>query len=484
MDDDRIRGNGKRRLYEDVAHKIEHMIIKGAFRPGERIPSIRLMSRQMRVSVNTINTAYAHLEDLRLVEARPQSGYYVRLIGPALPSEPAREPDDDVSAKPVTLADSALRIIRSLADPGLIPLASGAPNMALLPVRRLNSQLAAETRKHPLESASYGSARGNKRLRSQIAKRLLAAGCVVAPDEITITSGCVEAVTLALQAVCCPGDTVAIASPVYYTFLNAIQWLGLKVLEIPSSPTDGISLEVLRYAIRQNPIRSVVAISNFSNPTGSLMPDENKRLLAELTATHEIPLIEDDVYGDLGFQAERPKSLKAFDKAGLVLHCASFSKTLAPGYRVGWIVAGRFQKRVEALKSLLNIATASPTQLAVAEFLATGGYDRHLRALRRTYSTQMAQMRFAVGRHFPPLTRVSRPDGGTVLWVEMPEQVDALALYDKALTMGIGVAPGPLFTTGSDFRNCIRLSAATWSPKIEEAVQKLGTLAREMMASA
>lgn len=484
MDDDRIRGNGKRRLYEDVAHKIEHMIIKGAFRPGERIPSIRLMSRQMRVSVNTINTAYAHLEDLRLVEARPQSGYYVRPIGPALPSEPAGAPDDDVSARPVTLADSALRIIRRLADPGLIPLASGAPNMALLPVRRLNSQLAAETRKHPLESASYGSARGNKRLRSQIAKRLLGAGCVVAPDEITITSGCVEAVTLALQAVCRPGDTVAIASPVYYTFLNAIQWLGLKVLEIPSSPTDGIALEVLRYAIGQNPVRAVVVISNFSNPTGSLMPDENKRLLVELTAKYEIPLIEDDVYGDLGFQTERPKSLKAFDKTGLVLHCASFSKTLAPGYRVGWIVAGRFQKRVEALKSLLNIATASPTQLAVAEFLATGGYDRHLRALRRTYSTQMAQMRFAVGRHFPPLTRVSRPAGGTVLWVEMPEQVDALALYEKALTMGIGVAPGPLFTTGNDFRSCIRLGAATWSPKIEEAVQKLGALARGMMASA
>lgn len=480
MDSDEFRGNGKRRLYEDVAHRIEHLIVNGAFRPGERIPSIRLMSQQMRVSVNTVSTAYAHLEDLRLVEAKPQSGYYVRPMGPAPLSERAAESDDDVAAKPVTLTESALKVIRSLADPTLVPLATGAPNIALLPVQKLNGLLASEVRKHPRESASYGSTRGNTRLRAQIAKRLLSAGCVVAPDDITVTSGCVEAVTLSLQAACQPGDAVAIASPLYYVFLNAIQWLGLKVLEIPSSPTEGISIEVLRYAIRHNPVRAVLVISNFSNPTGCLMPEENKRKLVELLAANDIPLIEDDVYGDLGFTSERPKSVKAYDRAGLVIHCASFSKTLAPGYRVGWVVAGRFQQRIEALKSLLNIATASPTQLAIAEFLASGGYDRHLRALRRAYSTQMAQMRQAIGRHFPPSTRVSRPAGGSVLWVEMPEQVDALALYAKALAMGIGISPGPLFTTGNDFRNCIRLSAATWSPRVEEAIQTVGALVREL----
>lgn len=478
---DEIPMNGRRRLYEDVAGKIEHMIAKGAFRPGERIPSIRIMSRQMRVSVNTVSSAYAHLEDLRLVEARPQSGYYVRPAGPAPLSERAAE-SDSVAAKQVTVPDAALKVIRSLADPHLVPLASGAPNTALLPVHKLNMLLGAAVRRHPFESASYGSARGNKHLRSLIAKRLLGAGCVVAPEEIAITSGCVEAVTIALQAVCHPGDTVAIPTPLYYIFLNAIQWLGLKVLEIPASPTEGISIEVMRYAIRHNPVRAVIVISNFSNPTGSLMPDENKRQLVDLLASHEIPLIEDDVYGDLGFAPDRPTSLKAYDRAGLVLHCASFSKTLAPGYRVGWIAAGRFQAKVEALKSLLNIATASPTQLAVAEFLATGGYDRHLRALRRTYATQLAQMRDAVGHHFPTSTRVSRPAGGSVLWVEMPERVDAMALYAKALEHGIGVAPGPLFTTGGEFKNCIRLSGATWSPRVDEAVATIGRLACELAA--
>jgi DNA-binding transcriptional MocR family regulator len=479
MDTGRDRPNGKRRLYEDVAHTIEAMIEKGTFGPGERIPSIRIMSRQMRVSVNTVSNAYAHLEDRRLVEARPQSGYYVRPAGPAALTERPAQPED-LAAKQVNVPEAALNAIRSLADPTLLSLASGAPNMALLPVRKLSSLLGAAVRGHPLESASYGSARGAKRLRTQIAKRLLSAGCVVAPDEVTVTSGCVEAVTLALHAVCRPGDTVAIPSPLYYVFLNAIQWLGLKVLEIPSSPDEGLSIEVLRYAIKQSAVRAVIVISNFSNPSGSLMPDDNKRKLVEALARHQIPLIEDDVYGDLGFGPSRPTSAKAYDRAGLVLHCASFSKTLAPGYRVGWIVAGRFQAKVEALKSMFNIATASPTQMAIAEFLSSGGYDRHVRRLRRTYATQMAQMRRAIGRHFPPSTRVSRPEGGSVLWVEMPKQVDAMRLYAEALKRGIGVAPGPIFTTGDDFKSCVRLSAATWSPRVDDAVETIGRLACEL----
>lgn len=478
MDQDEIVEHGGLHLYEDVAGKIEHMINRGAFRAGDRIPSIRAMSRQLRVSINTVSAAYSRLEDLRLVEARPQSGYYVRPRQPEPLAELRPESVDDLAAKPVLLGEAALTIIRSLGDPALVPLGAGAPNVELLPIHKLNRMLAAETRKFPVESTSYASTRGNKRLRAQIAKRMLAAGCVVAPEEISITSGCVEAVTLALQAVCRPGDTVAVASPVYYTFLNAIQWLGLKVLEIPSRAQDGIALDVLDYALRHNTVQAVLVMSNFSNPTGALMPDENKRRLVDLLAARDIPLIEDDVYGDLAFDSHRPTITKSFDRSGLVLYCSSFSKTLAPGYRVGWIAAGRFQRRVEALKSLLNIASASPTQLAVAEFLATGGYERHLRSLQRTYAQQMARMRDAIGKSFPASTRVSRPAGGAVLWVELPKGIDALALYGKAVENGISLAPGPLFTSGGDYRNFVRLSASTWNPRIEAAVETLGRLAR------
>ncbi len=474
----RRRADGKPHLYEDVVDKIATMIKGGSFRCGERIPSIRAMSDRLRVSINTVSAAYARLEDLRLIEARPQSGFYVLPFeGAALV---ARRPDagEDVSAKDVAIGDDAMKIIRRLSDPSLVPLATGAPNTALLPYRKLNALLAAETRKHPVESASYGSPRGNKHLRRQISQRLLTAGCSVAPDEITVTCGCVEAVSLALRATCRPGDAVAIGSPVYYTFLNAIQQLGLKVVEIPTDPSEGLDIDVLRFAFRHTPVRAVVAITNFDNPMGCVMPDANKQRLVELLAHHQIPLIEDDVYGDLGFSGGRPASAKAYDRNGLVLHCASVSKTLAPGYRVGWILGGRFQARIEALKALTNIATPSPTQLAVAEFLATGGYDRHLRSLRRAYAVQVAQMRSAVARHFPQATRVSLPAGGSVLWVEMPDGIDALKMHGQALEQGIAVAPGPLFTVGDDYRSCLRLSASTWSPRIEKAVAALGEMAR------
>lgn len=473
----RRRADGKPHLYEDVVDKIAHMIKGGSFRCGERIPSIRAMSDRLRVSVNTVAAAYARLEDLGLVEARPQSGFYVLPFDVATLG--ARRPDarEDISAREVSIGDDATAVIRRLSDPALVPLATGAPNTALLPYRKLNALLAAEAKRHPVESTSYGSPRGNKHLRQQISRRLLAAGCSVAPEEITITCGCVEAVSLALRVVCRPGDAVAIGSPVYYTFLNAIQNLGLKVVEIPTDPREGLDIDVLRFALRHAPVRAVVAITNFDNPLGCVMPEGNKQRLVELLAADGIPLIEDDVYGELGFSGSRPASAKAFDRAGLVLHCASVSKTLAPGYRVGWIVAGRFQAEIEALKALTNIATPSPTQLAVAEFLATGGYDRHLRSLRRAYAVQVAQLRSAVARHFPEATRVSLPAGGSVLWVEMPDRVDALKLHAEALKRGIAVAPGHLFTVGDDYRNCVRLSASTWSPRVEKAVAALGAMA-------
>ncbi|HTP30511.1 MAG TPA: PLP-dependent aminotransferase family protein, partial [Anaeromyxobacteraceae bacterium] len=367
---------------------------------------------------------------------------------------------------------------RTLSDPSLVPLGTGAPNPQHLPVAKLNRMLAAQARRHPAESVSYSGTTGLSRLRTQIARRSLDAGCPLSADDVVVTSGCVEAVTLALQTTCRAGDTVAVAAPAYYNFLNFAQWMGLKVLEIPARPEEGMSLDVLGYAIRQNPIRACIVIANFDNPLGSLMPDERKRDLVRLLAKHEIPLVEDDVYGDLAFGPARPPAAKAFDENGLVLLCSSFSKTLAPGYRVGWIAPGRFQEKVERLKPLLNVATASPTQLAVAEFLTNGGYDHHLRAVRRVYARQVDEMRDAVLRHFPCGTSVSRPRGGFLLWADMPAEVDAFRLYDEARQRGIGVAPGTLFSAGNGFRNCVRLNASFWSASIARAVEELGAIAR------
>lgn len=464
-------------LYEKVASRIAGMIEQGVYRPGDRIPSIRELSRQTRVSVNTALEAYARLEDLGLIDARPQSGYYVRSRLPEPETaRPAR--DEKLSARMVTVGDARLEVLRNLSNPALVPLGHAVANTSLLPAGKLNRMLAAQARRHELETMAYSPVKGTERLRKMIARRSLAMGASLSPDDIVITTGCMEAVTLALQAACRAGDTVAVGSPVFYSFLNSVQCLGLKLLEIPSSPREGLNVDVLAYAMRHTRVHACLTITNFNNPLGGVMPEERKRELVALLARRDIPLIEDDVYGDLAYGPARPGTAKAYDEKGLVLLCSSFSKTLAPGYRIGWIAPGRFQARVERLKSVLHGATASPTQLTIAEFLATGGYDRHLRTIRRVYARQTAQMRDAIGRHFPAGTQVTRPEGGYVLWVVLPEKIDGLKLHQKALRAGITIAPGTLFTTGGKFRNSIRLNAALWSPRVEEAIETLGRLAR------
>lgn len=463
-------------LYEKVAAEIAGLIDQGTFRVGDRVPSIRQLSHRFDVSINTVMQAYALMEDRRLIEARPQSGYYVRARVPEI-IEPEVPVQQTIVPATVTISDICQQVVRNMMNRDLLPLGNAIPHPRHLPVDKLNRMLASSSRRFPEQSISYHMAPGSERLRIQIAKRSLMAGISAGPDEVLITSGCVEAVLLALRATCKSGDTIAVESPFYFNFLQLIAELGLKALEIPATPREGISIEALSYAIEQNPVKACLLVPNFSNPLGSLMPDERKRELVELLARHEIPLIEDDIYGDLTFGNERPAAVKSFDRKGLVIYCSSFSKTLAPGYRVGWAIAGRYQSTMERLKMMVNLATSSPPQLAIAEFLATGGYDHHLRTIRRIYAANLSQMADAVARYFPPGTAMTRPAGGFILWVELPESIDAIQLYHQALRKGISIAPGPLFSLSGKYRNHIRLSSALWDENVEQGIKTLGELA-------
>jgi len=479
MKEQALAKDKKINLYEKVADEVARSIDQGTFRPGDRVPSIRGISRRVQVSISTVLEAYRLLEDRQLIEARPQSGYYVRrLFNHALkepkPTKPVKSPTG------VSVDELVQMVIRDSRDRNLVPLGAAVPNPENLPVEKLNRILASVARRKGVQSISYEMANGSRALRVQIARRLLVAGCSSDPRELVITSGCQEAVTLSLMAVCRPGDTVAIESPTYFNHLQTLEVLHLRAVEIPSHPASGISLEDLGAALKKHRIRACLLIPNFSNPLGSLMPEDKKQELVELIARHDLPLIEDDIYGDLGFAPDRPRVVKAFDKKGWVILCSSFSKTLAPGYRIGWICPGRFQPEIERLKTACTIATATAPQLAVAEFLSNGGYDHHLRKIRRIYMRQIWLMTRAVSKFFPPGTRVSRPAGGFVLWVELPGYVDSLKLYERALKAGITIAPGPIFSVRKGYRNYIRLNAAFWSEKIEKALATLGTLAESM----
>lgn len=467
-------------LYLQVAGRIESMIEGGTFAPGERVPSVRKLSQQLSVSITTVLEAYRVLEDRALLEARPQSGYYVRTPAPRAP-----EPRPTASAKnPETpeIGDLALRFLLSSQRRDVLALGSAVPHPDFLPVARLNRLLVQAVRKDPSASQSYDHVAGLEALRVQIGRRALDAGCALSPEDIVTTSGAQAAVHLCLRAVTHPGDTVVVETPTYYGLLEALESLHLVALEVATDPRTGVVLEELEAVLGRQRIAACVLSPTFGNPLGHCMPDPAKRHLVALLARHRVPLIEDDVYGELAFTSPRPRAAKSFDREGLVLLCSSFSKSVAPGYRIGWTAPGRYRTKVEKLKFSSSVATATPTQMAIAAFLAEGGYDRTLRRLRREYRDLTARMALAVAEAFPAGTRVTRPGGGHVLWVEMPTPVDSVRLHEEALAIGVSVAPGILFSASGRYRNCIRLNCALpWTPRLERAIEDLGRLAADQI---
>lgn len=465
--------------YQQVADQFAGLIRNGTFEPGSRVPSLRNISRQMSVSMTTAMEAYRVLEERDLIEARPKSGFYVRCTG-VLPPEPAKT-YGAAEAVSLEIASLVLSMMKTANAGRLAPLGAAVPNPSFLPTEALNRALAREVRANPETSQSYDSVQGFEPLREQLARRALNAGCTLSPDEIITTNGAHQAVYLSLSAVTKPGDTVVVEKPTYVGLLQVLEALNLRALEVATDPAEGLCLECLEEAMQREKIGACVLVPSFGNPLGHNMPTEKRVALVEMLAAAEIPTIEDDVYGELYFDGERPRTLKSFDKDGLVLLCSSFSKTLAPGYRVGWVAPGRFLKAVEHQKYITSVATPTPTQMALAAYLKGGAYDRHLRRLRSTYCGLVARMSASVAEYFPPGTRLTRPRGGHVLWVEMPGSVESMTLYPRAIQKGISFAPGPMFSASGEFSNFMRLNCAVpWSDAIDAAIRTLGELAQEL----
>lgn len=463
--------------YERVANHVRYLIESGTYTAEQKLPSVRALSEQLRVSVTTVLEAYRMLEDQGHVEARPQSGYYVAPPQGTLKPIAHSEPCDPVD---VGMGEFLMRHLRDFQRPELVQFGSACAAPELLPTARLARAMARISKEGG--GNSYDLPPGCEALRIQIARRSLPMGCLVRPDEVMLTLGCQEALSLCLRATCQPGDTVAVESPTFYGHLQAIEMLGLKVLELPSDPVHGISLAALRQSLEEVRLGAVLLCTNYSNPTGSSLSDADKEELLEILAQREVPLIEDDIFGELSHLPKRPRAARAFDRRDLVLLCSSFSKTLAPGYRVGWVLAGpRFMPRLQQLKLFSNLASPLLPALAIADFLGSNGYDHHLRQMRRTYAAQVHQMAEATLRYFPAGTRVTRPRGGFVLWVQLPEQIDTRPIYGKAVQAGLTFGPGPIFSARSRFKNCLRLCAPYWSPRTEPYLARLGELLKQAL---
>lgn len=467
-------------LYETLANEFSALIGEGRMLPGDRLPSVRQLAQQRRLSISTVVQALRMLESRGMVEARPQSGYYVRRRLARLvetTGTPQALPTD------VGVSRRLVEVLRANEAPGMVPLGSALPAPELLLAPRLNRLYASIARRQPklLAGSSHGDLSEAPLVRA-ITRRALEWGDSMAADEVVVTNSCTEAMTLCLRAVTKPGDTVAVESPTYYVMLQLLEAMGLRALEIPTHPVSGISPEALELATRERRVAACLLIPNGGNPLGCVMPDAAKQQIAELLASRRIPLIEDDIYRDICFGGVRPRPIHAFDSSGNTLLCTSFSKTVSPALRVGFVAAGRRVGDIVLQKTLTSGKTNALTQRVIAELMESRGFDVHLRTLRRRFIDQIARTREAVARYFPAETRVTDPQGGFVLWLELPPAVDAFALHRLAVAEGIAFVPGELFSASGQYRNCLRLACGQpWSERIEDGLRRLGLLiAREL----
>ncbi len=469
-------------LHVRVADTIRHLIEEATLKTGDKVPSVRSMSRQAGVSISTVLQAYANLEADGVVVAKPQSGYFVSSTAASHVRVPDRIVFSEVKPAPAPAFNLWASIYESATNDDIMPLGLANPKSELLPVKGLARAVRQVLNESPERCTQYSFPPGEIELRRQIAAQYYLRNQDVHPDDIVITSGCTESILLSLKATAQPGDVIAVESPMYFVLLRIVKSLGMTLVEIESDPVTGMSIEALARAVASIKISAVICIPNFSNPNGTLMPDEKKQRLVDLLEANDIPLIEDDIYADLYFGDNRPSSCRDFAHAGTVLSCSSFSKTLAPGYRIGWVLPGRYRDQVIQHKRLTSAATTTLSQLAIAQFIQSGAYQRHLRVLRQTFKQQIFKLRETIACYFPEGTRISDPKGGFVLWVQLPSQIDTRLLAERAMQEKISIVPGSMFSASDQYSNFLRLCTGfIWSEAAEQGVKRLGEMIEEMM---
>jgi DNA-binding transcriptional MocR family regulator len=470
--------HAKSPAYLTLANSLQAQIEANVFRTGDRLPSVRDLCKDHRLSVETVLHTLRVLEDRALIEARPRSGFYVRQRHQFL--EP-RIKAMRLQVASVTIGRLRYESFHLGNSPDVIPLGVAVPSSDILPTAKLGRIISSLTRSARSEIVSYTDPAGHPKLRKQLARRSSDSGSFLTADDFIITNGTAEALALCLRAVCPPKAAVLVESPSYYGILEIIEHLGYRVIELPTDSKSGVSPEDIGRAIRSIPkIGACLLVTNYSNPLGCTLSDEKKQQIVELLGKNQIPLIEDDIYGDLCRPGEkRPTSAKSYDERGLVLLCGSISKTLAPGLRVGWVAPGRYREKILQLKTNQTLTSPTVTQMAVGEFLEHGAYDAHLRKIRACLADQLQKCSRAVADYFPSGIRVSRPQGSFVLWIELPSSVDTTELARRAMNVHrISIAPGCIFSAnGKQYRNCLRLSCGhPWTDRFEEAIKTLGKL--------
>ncbi|MFC0141657.1 PLP-dependent aminotransferase family protein [Erwinia mallotivora] len=466
--------------YQHLAALLMQRIEQGLYQSGERLPSVRTLSSEHGVSISTVQQAYHLLEEKQLIAPQARSGYFVssRRAAPPVPAitRPVQRPVE------ITQWESVLELLNVREGENVIKLGSGIPDLqqpTLKPLWKIFSRMGHQ---QDMQMLDYDSLYGVLELREQVARLTIDSGCHLTPEEIVITTGCQEALSVAIRAICQPGDIVAVESPAFYGTMQTLRGFGIKAIEIPTDSCTGISLEALELAFDQWPVKAVLVVPVCNNPLGFTMPDSRKRALLALAQRFDAAIIEDDVYGELSYDYPRPITIKSLDDDGRVLLCSSFSKTLSPGLRVGWVAPGRYLDRVLHMKYIVTGSTAKQPQMAVAEFIRQGFYPVHLRRMRQQYQKNLQAFTLSLRRHFPCGICVTRPQGGYLVWIELPEALDTVRLNRKLKESHIQIAVGSLFSASGKYRNCLRLNyAQPFTDRTENALKILGAAVEDAM---
>ena len=470
-------------LYRRIAQALAQLIHGGAFKAGQRLPSVRETALAHGVSISTAMLAYRQLEEEGLAHAKPKAGYFVRRsLRIAQPSQ-STPPQRSFSLERHSRSESFALLYRPgdrASFGGFTPQGNG-----LFDDQRLRVAIARASRVHRRSLTEYNKAdAGRPALRQAVARRALHMGCALNADDIVITASCTQAVSLCLRAVTVPGDVVALESPTFFGYLDLLESLGLRALEIPTHPRTGMSLPALELALDTQPIKAVLTTPTLSNPLGSILPLASKQKLVRLLAQRGVPLIEDVVFNDLLAGDERRKAAKAFDTEGGVMVCGSFAKTLSPGLRLGWVDGGRWRHAIATHKRLQGAATNVVLEEALADLLTQGSYESHLRRLTSLMTLRRNEARHLIAHHFPAGTRVSNPPASDTLWLEFSPAMDTMQLFQRCASEGITFGPGQLFTATDRYRNCMRLSlSGPWDNQAQQALGRIGEIAREMHAA-
>lgn len=466
-------------LYQQVIDFIDRQVESGALRAGDKLPSLRKLSQQFDISVPTVKQAYIELERQGCISARPQSGYYLkakqaRTLLPMRAKWACCQPVEVSCRSLIEQVYDAVHLPDTVAFGISNPVNAHPPDKALARLMRSVLSRVAE------KAVSYGPVNGDAKLRLTLALRYQEQGVDVNHQDMVITNGAQEALSIALQCVAKRGDIIAVESPCYFGLIELIESLGMKALEVYTCTEEGVCVSELEKVLEQHKVSACLFSTAINNPLGSMMTNEQRQSLVKLLESRDIPLIEDDVYSDLYFTENRPIPAQLYSEKGLVMTCSSFSKTAAPGYRIGWLIPGKFEESAKRIKRAQSCSTAMLQQWTLTDYLLSGEYDRHLIVLRKTLRYNCERMRALIAEHFPHEVCISKPQGGSVLWIRCRSHVDTSKIFSKAIEQGVSFAPGQIFSPSGKYKNYMRLSfGVKWNEKIDNAIESLGKLVHE-----